>query len=121
MVPDLGRRLRTSAEIAQTLTLTVTYADRTQTTRSPSTAATTNSAAWRQLSTKPRPGTVPAPPGPHRRLFEPGRTDGCCHRSHVVRVGERLSAGQKAVTARTGVGVGQPQNHRIITVILCGC
>ncbi|CAM5328509.1 DNA polymerase Y family protein [Streptomyces griseus] len=33
LVQDLGRRLRTSGEIAQVLTLTVTYADRTQTTR----------------------------------------------------------------------------------------
>ncbi|MFF2861169.1 helix-hairpin-helix domain-containing protein [Streptomyces rubiginosohelvolus] len=34
LVQDLGGRLRTSGEIAQALTLTVTYADRTQTTRS---------------------------------------------------------------------------------------
>ncbi|MFJ6017530.1 DNA polymerase thumb domain-containing protein [Streptomyces sp. NPDC092952] len=34
LVQDLGLRLRTSGEIAQTLTLTVTYADRTHTTRS---------------------------------------------------------------------------------------
>ncbi|NED07604.1 hypothetical protein G3I55_38910 [Streptomyces sp. SID6648] len=33
LVQDLGGRLRTSGEIAQALTLTVTYADRTQTTR----------------------------------------------------------------------------------------
>ncbi|MGW8488273.1 DNA polymerase Y family protein [Streptomyces sp. NPDC055886] len=33
LVQDLGGRLRNSGEIAQTLTLTVTYADRTQTTR----------------------------------------------------------------------------------------
>ncbi|MGW6585647.1 MULTISPECIES: DNA polymerase Y family protein [Streptomyces] len=33
LVQDLGRRLRTSGEIAPALTLTVTYADRTQTTR----------------------------------------------------------------------------------------
>ncbi len=34
LVQELGGRLRTSGEIAQMLTLTVTYADRTQTTRS---------------------------------------------------------------------------------------
>ncbi|WP_435239948.1 DNA polymerase Y family protein [Streptomyces sp. YPW6] len=34
LVQELGGRLRTSGEIAQALTLTVTYADRTQTTRS---------------------------------------------------------------------------------------
>ncbi|ALC32366.1 helix-hairpin-helix domain-containing protein [Streptomyces sp. CFMR 7] len=33
LVQDLGSRLRTEGEIAQALTLTVTYADRTQTTR----------------------------------------------------------------------------------------
>ncbi|MDX3343775.1 helix-hairpin-helix domain-containing protein [Streptomyces sp. ME02-6979.5a] len=33
LVQELGRKLRTNAEIAQALTLTVTYADRTQTTR----------------------------------------------------------------------------------------
>ncbi len=33
LIQDLGRRLRTSGEITQALTLTVTYADRTQTTR----------------------------------------------------------------------------------------
>ncbi|MGW4840217.1 DinB/UmuC family translesion DNA polymerase [Streptomyces globisporus] len=33
LVQDLGGRLRTSREITQALTLTVTYADRTQTTR----------------------------------------------------------------------------------------
>ncbi|MFJ5851076.1 hypothetical protein [Streptomyces sp. NPDC092903] len=33
LVQDLGSRLRTSGEIARALTLTVTYADRTQTTR----------------------------------------------------------------------------------------
>ncbi|MEU0622413.1 hypothetical protein ABZ329_16390 [Streptomyces rubiginosohelvolus] len=34
LVQDLGRRLRAGGEIAQALTLTVSYADRTQTTRS---------------------------------------------------------------------------------------
>ncbi|WP_441350950.1 DinB/UmuC family translesion DNA polymerase, partial [Streptomyces sp. or3] len=34
LVQELGARLRTSGEITQALTLTVTYADRTQTTRS---------------------------------------------------------------------------------------
>ncbi|MFC9948491.1 DinB/UmuC family translesion DNA polymerase [Streptomyces pratensis] len=34
LVQELGARLRTSREITQALTLTVTYADRTQTTRS---------------------------------------------------------------------------------------
>ncbi|MEU2144256.1 hypothetical protein ABZ741_08050, partial [Streptomyces globisporus] len=38
---DLGGRLRTSGEIAQALTLTVTYADRTQTTRTRSLAEPT--------------------------------------------------------------------------------
>ncbi|MDJ1645192.1 DNA polymerase Y family protein [Streptomyces pakalii] len=38
MVQELGGRLRTSGEIAQALTLTVTYADRTQTTRNRSLA-----------------------------------------------------------------------------------
>lgn len=33
LILELGRKLRTSAEIAQALTLTVTYADSTQTTR----------------------------------------------------------------------------------------
>lgn len=41
LVQDLGGRLRTSGEIAQALTLTVTYADRTQTTRSRSLAEPT--------------------------------------------------------------------------------
>ncbi|MZF54746.1 hypothetical protein GTX53_12970 [Streptomyces sp. SID5594] len=41
LVQELGGRLRTSGEIAQALTLTVTYADRTQTTRSRSLAEPT--------------------------------------------------------------------------------
>ncbi|MER6775038.1 helix-hairpin-helix domain-containing protein [Streptomyces bacillaris] len=41
LVQDLGGRLRTSGEIAQALTLTVTYADGTQTTRSRSLAEPT--------------------------------------------------------------------------------
>ncbi|MGO1025750.1 DinB/UmuC family translesion DNA polymerase [Streptomyces rubiginosohelvolus] len=38
LVQELGGRLRTSGEIAQALTLTVSYADRTKTTRSRSVA-----------------------------------------------------------------------------------
>ncbi|WP_327335679.1 hypothetical protein OG384_03085 [Streptomyces sp. NBC_01324] len=41
LIQELGSRLRTSGEIAQALTLTVTYADRTQTTRSRSLAEAT--------------------------------------------------------------------------------
>ncbi|MEW5543004.1 helix-hairpin-helix domain-containing protein [Streptomyces cyaneofuscatus] len=41
LVQELGGRLRTSGEIAQALTLTVTYADRTQTTRTRSLAEPT--------------------------------------------------------------------------------
>ncbi|MFD4024376.1 hypothetical protein ACFWRV_12765 [Streptomyces sp. NPDC058576] len=41
LAQELGRRLRASDEIAQALTLTVTYADRTQTTRSRSLAEPT--------------------------------------------------------------------------------
>ncbi|NUW02892.1 hypothetical protein [Streptomyces sp. CAI 127] len=41
LVQDLGRRLRTSGEIAQALTLTVTYADRSQTTRTRTLAEST--------------------------------------------------------------------------------
>ncbi|WP_234422091.1 DNA polymerase Y family protein [Streptomyces sp. CB00316] len=41
LVQELGGRLRTSGEIAQALTLTVTYADRTQTTRTHSLAEPT--------------------------------------------------------------------------------
>ncbi|MFJ1799066.1 helix-hairpin-helix domain-containing protein [Streptomyces sp. NPDC088180] len=56
LVQELGARLRTSGEITQALTLTVTYADRTQTTRSRSlTEATAHTpalaAAARELLT----------------------------------------------------------------------
>ncbi|MEI7032091.1 hypothetical protein [Streptomyces pratensis] len=56
LVQDLGARLRASGEIAQALTLTVTYADRTQSTRSrspaePSTHSPALAATARELLT----------------------------------------------------------------------
>ncbi|WP_331751630.1 helix-hairpin-helix domain-containing protein (plasmid) [Streptomyces globisporus] len=115
LVQELGARLRTSGEITQALTLTVTYADRTQTTRSRTlTEATAHTPALaitaRELLTglglqRARVRTLalraerlrPAEDSVHQLTFD--------HRDHKLR---RLETALDRAAIRYGLGIAGP-------------